>query len=105
MTVKDQVAAVEEWADEVLDLIPDATENRKLSEYMQKLKHFESVSKKLQAYGMMVWRARVILDELVRDHSEEFPLTAVKIDAAIIHNKHFENAAFKIQSGLELLRP
>ena len=104
LKIKDKVAAVEEWPDEVLDLIPDATENRKLAEYMQKLKHFESVSKKLQGSGekrMTVFGAREILDQLIRDHGEEFPLTAVKKDAAIIQNKYFENAIYKIQAGLE----
>lgn len=104
LKIKDKVAAIEEWPDEVLDLIPDATENRKLVEYMQKLKDFESVSKKLQGSGekrMTVFAAREVLDQLIRDHGEEFPLTAVKRDAAIIQNKHFENAIYKIQAGLE----
>ena len=102
--IKDKVAAVEEWPDEVLDLIPDAMESRKLVEYMQKLKDFESVSKKLQGSGenrVNVFAAREILDQLIRDHGEEFLLTAVKRDAAIIQNKHFENAIYKIQAGLE----
>ena len=104
LQIKDKVAAIEEWSDEMIDLIPDATENRKLSEYLQKLKHFESVSKKLQGSGekrMTVFGAREILDQLIRDHGEEFPLTAVKRDATIIQNKHFENAIYKIQAGLE----
>ena len=102
--IKDKVAAVEEWPDEVLDLIPDAMESRKLVEYMQKLKDFESVSKKLQGSGenrVNVFAAREILDQLIRDHGEEFLLTAVKRDAAIIQNKRFENAIYKIQAGLE----
>ena len=88
----------------MLDLIPDATESRKLVEYMQKLKDFESVSKKLQGSGenrVNVFAAREVLDQLIRDHGEEFLLTAVKRDAAIIQNKHFENAIYKIQAGLE----
>ncbi len=104
LKIKESVAAVEEWSDDVLDLIPDATENRKLSEYLQKLKHFESVSKKLQGSGekrLTVFGAREILDQLIRDHGEEFPLTAVKRDAGIIQNRYFENAIYKIQAGLE----
>ena len=68
-------------------MIPDAGESRKLSEHLEKLKHFESVSKKLQGSGenrMTVFGAREILDQLIRDHGDEFPLTAVKRDAAII---------------------
>ena len=42
LKIKDKVAAVEEWPDKVLDLIPDAMESRKIVEYMQKLKDFES---------------------------------------------------------------
>jgi hypothetical protein len=104
LKIKDKVAAVEEWPDEVLDLIPDAMENRKLVEYMQKLKDFESVSKRLQGSGesrVTAFASREILDQLVRDHGEEFPLTAVKRDASIIQSKHFENAIYKIQAGLE----
>ena len=102
--IKDKVAAIETWGDDMLDLIPDAAENRKLSEYLQKLGHFESVSKKLQGSGenrMTVFKAREILDVLIRDHGDEFQLTAIKRDAAIIQNKHFENGIFKIQAGLE----
>ena len=79
-------------------------ETRKLVEYMQKLKDFESVSKRLQGSGknrVTVFAAREILDQLIRDLGEEFQLTAVKRDAAIIQNKHFENAIYKIQAGLE----
>jgi hypothetical protein len=104
LKIKDNVAAIEMWGDVMLDLIPDATENRRLSEYLQKLSHFESVSKKLQGSGdnrMTVFKAREILDQLIKDHGEEFPLTAIKRDAAIIQNKHFENGIYKIQAGLE----
>jgi hypothetical protein len=104
LKIKDHVAAIEMWGDDMLDLIPDATENRRLSEYLQKLSHFESVSKKLQGSGdnrMTVFKAREILDQLIKDHGEEFPLTAIKRYAAIIQNKHFENGIYKIQAGLE----
>merc|ERR1712146_253986 len=48
-----------------------------------------------------VFAAREILDQLIGDYSEEFQLTAVKRDAAIIQSKHYENAIYKIQAGLE----
>ena len=50
---------------------------------------------------MTVFKAREILDQLIKDHGEEFPLTAIKRYAAIIQNKHFENGIYKIQAGLE----
>jgi len=50
---------------------------------------------------LTVFGAREILDQLIRDHGEEFPLTAVKRDAGIIQNRYFENAIYKIQAGLE----
>ena len=37
----------------------------------------------------------------IAQHGEEFQLTAAKKDAAIIQNKHFENAIYKTQAGLE----
>ena len=32
--IREKAAAIETWGDAVLDLIPDAAENRKLSEYL-----------------------------------------------------------------------
>lgn len=102
--IKDKVAAVDEWPEDVLDLIPDATENRRISDYLGKLRSFESVSKALQASGekrLNVFQARELLDRLVQDYGAEFPLTAIRKDAAIIQNKNFETAIYKIQGGLE----
>ena len=47
------------------------------------------------------YQSRVLLDKLIDDHGNEFPLTALKRDAKIIQNKNFENGIFKIQAGLE----
>jgi len=48
-----------------------------------------------------IFEARELLDSLVKDYGDEFPLTAIRRDAAIIQNRHFENAIYKIQGGLE----
>ena len=45
--VKEKVAAAEEWSEDVLDLTPDSTENRRTSDYLGKLRGFESVSEGL----------------------------------------------------------
>ena len=50
---------------------------------------------------MTVFKAREILHALIREHGDEFPPTAMKIDASIVQKKHFENGIFKIQAGLE----
>jgi hypothetical protein len=58
----------------VLYLVPDATENRKLFEYLHQREHFESVSMKLQGSGekrLTVFGTREILDQLIREHCEE----------------------------------
>ena len=102
--IKDKVAAVEGWPEDVLDTIPDATENHRIAGYLSKLRVFESVSKALQASGdkrLNVFEARELLDSLVKDYGEEFPLTAIRRDAAIVQSRHFENAIYKIQGGLE----
>ena len=102
--IKDKVVAVEGWPEDVLDAIPDAAENRRLAGYLSKLRVFESVSKALQASGekrLNIFEARELLDSLVKDYGDEFPLTAIRRDAAIIQNRHFENAIYKIQGGLE----
>ena len=100
--IKDKVAAVEGWPEDVLDTIPDATENHRIAGYLSKLRVFESVSKALQASGdkrLNVFEARELLDSLVKDYGEEFPLTAIRRDAAIVQSRHFENAIYKIQGG------
>ena len=76
--IKDKVAAVKGWPEDVLDAIPDATENRRLAGCLSKLRVFESVSKALQACGdklLNVFTVRELLDSLVKDYGEEFPLT------------------------------
>ena len=48
-----------------------------------------------------VFEARKLLDSLVRVYGEEYPLTAIQRDVAIIQNRNFENAGYKIQGSLE----
>lgn len=58
-------------------MIPDATETRKLAEYNQKLKDFESISKALQGSGekrvkrINVFQARELLERVVEDYGTE----------------------------------
>ena len=48
-----------------------------------------------------MFQARELLESLVQNYGDEFPLTAIRKDAVIIQNKHFETAIYKIQGGLE----
>ena len=102
--VRDKVAAGDEWPEDVLDLTPDATESRRVSDYLGKLRSFESVSRALQASGdkrLNVFQARELLERLVQDYGDEFPLTATRKDAVTTQSKNFETAVYKTQGGLE----
>lgn len=48
LRINDKVSDVEKRPAHVLDLIANASETRKLAEYHQELKNFESISKALQ---------------------------------------------------------
>ena len=104
LRIRRSVSSVTSWPAEFLDLIPTALDNRMIDEHIRKLRNFESVSKKLQSSGdkrLNIYQSRVLLDKLIVDYGDEFPLTALKRDAKIVQNKHFESGIFKIQGGLE----
>ena len=93
LRIKQSVASATDWPVEFLDQVPTAIENRMIEEHLSKLRNFESVSKKLQSSGdkrLNVYQSRALLDNLIKDYGEEYPLTAIKPDAKIIQNKHFE---------------
>jgi hypothetical protein len=89
----------------VFDKIPNAEEKVTLEQITRALKDFESVAKGLQGGGenrVNRYGARCAFDALLADHdSVERPLHHLRRNAAIVNNRHFENAIVKIQSGLE----
>ena len=102
--IKRKVSSISDWPEVLLDSIPTQLENARMLEYTGKLAKFESVSKALQKSGdkrLNVYQSRVLLNKIVTDYCNEFPLTSLRKDARIVQNKHFENGIFKIQGGLE----
>jgi hypothetical protein len=102
--IKRKVSSISDWPEVLLDSIPTQLENARMLEYTDKLAKFESVSKALQKSGdkrLNVYQSRVLLDKLITDYGNEFPLTSLRKDARIVQNKHFENGIYKIQGGLE----
>ena len=75
-------------------------EKEEALELLEFLEKIESVSKEIQRDDPLknnLYTVRVLFDRLTRDFPDEELESAIGKDAAIVHNKHFENAIVKLQ--------
>ena len=90
--------------DDVLDLVPTVRESREIDEILAMDNKFESVSQVLQRSSthekyVDLHGVRCLFDGLIEECPAAKPF--LKMDAEIVHSKHFESGVIKVQSGNE----
>jgi hypothetical protein len=87
-------------AAEFRGLLPSLQQEHELTELLEHLKTFESVTKALQREAISMADVRTLFDELV----DEYPGMKhhLAVDAAIVHSPSFEKAVVKVQRGKRL---
>ena len=90
------------FGQDVLQFLPNYGEDVFIDKMLQDIDVVESASNALQRSGskrLTLYEARALCDNLSQmDHSYR---TYLSPDAAIVHDKNFENAIVKVQKGLE----
>jgi hypothetical protein len=79
-------------------------EKEEADELLEFLKKIESVSKEIQRDDPIrnnLYSVRLLFDRLIRDFPDEDLESGIGKDAAIVHDKHFENAIVKLQGPNE----
>ena len=83
---------------ELLQLLPTPIQERKLTEVLQDMKFFESISKKLQSDEKTLADIRVLFDGLILKFQDKYPVITnyLATDASVINKQNFENAIANI---------
>ena len=87
--------------DEIMDLIPNANQEKNIKERKQALADFKSVTIALQGVDMSIKESDVLFRSIIDEYTEFDFEAFLGADANIIHDKVLEKAVLKIQSSKE----
>ena len=81
---------------ELLQLLPTPIKERKLTEVLQDMNFFESISKKLQSDETTLADIRVLFDGLILKFQDKYPVITnyLATDASVINNQNFSKVSF-----------